>query len=82
MDCRSVASGVVRTASNLRPATSTPIVPIRPVVKPDNCHSCLTKLALVVFPFVPVMATAVNVLKGESLNHAANAPTSSLGFSR
>ena len=53
-----------------------------PLVKPDNCHNCLTRLALVVFPFVPVIPTAVNELKGESLNQAASAPTICLGFSR
>ena len=54
---RSIASGVVRTASSRRRPTIVPTVPSRPVRSPPASSSARTRKAVVVLPFVPVMPT-------------------------
>ena len=64
MAWRSGASGVVRAPANVRPAATTPVVPIMPVVRPPARSPDSTIADTVVFPFVPVMPISCRAAAG------------------
>lgn len=78
--CNSSASGVVLAPLSKSLPIRTPRVPTNPDSISFISQICLTKLAEVVLPFVPVIPIAVKLLNGYSYNQDAISPTSSLGF--
>ncbi len=69
--CRSIASGVVRTAGTATPATTCSTVPSSPVRVPAASSSDRVRKAVVVLPFVPVIPTISRRPVGSPWNRAA-----------
>ena len=69
--CRSIASGVVRTAGAATPPTTCSTVPSRPVRVPVASSSARVRKPVVVLPLVPVMPTTASRAVGSPFSRAA-----------